>query len=296
MRLRKRIWLYWHSGPDNAPEFVKTCIDSWIVLNPEWDVIVISNGNVDDYVDMEDIRKSNSKLPIQAFADALRWRLIARHGGVWADATLYCNRPLDAWLPSSMGSEETFLFRAPGQPFLFHSWFLAVGSEHLKCRMEREIHRYLVELSGHDNYMNSRGIWRLYKALEPRLNSVNHQFWRSRFVAQFLRVRPYFFQNYLLGWLVQTDPAIRRVFHSIPNLYGEKPHSLQVASETGRLDEAFLRDFVASDVPVIKLTWKRYGDLWQESGVFAFLEETLRRRAESGGPRAPAVTSTSPLP
>ena len=63
-------------------------------------------------------------LPGRLQADLARLDLLARHGGVWADATCFCVRPLDDWLLPCLPS-GFFAFDRPGPDRLLSTWFLA---------------------------------------------------------------------------------------------------------------------------------------------------------------------------
>merc|ERR1740123_1194005 len=43
-------------------------------------------------------------IPPAAESDLLRLALLAFYGGVWADSTMLCRRPLDSWLPEAAAS------------------------------------------------------------------------------------------------------------------------------------------------------------------------------------------------
>lgn len=92
----KVIWLYWDKGEAGAPALVRACIDSWRVQNPGWDVRVLDADTAPSVVDLP---VSPADVPVQSYADLLRLRLLAAHGGVWADGTVWCAAPLDHWLP-----------------------------------------------------------------------------------------------------------------------------------------------------------------------------------------------------
>lgn len=47
--------------------------------------------------------------------------MLKNYGGIWSDATVYCNRPVDQWLDKSMGF---FAFSQPVADRLVASWFL----------------------------------------------------------------------------------------------------------------------------------------------------------------------------
>jgi hypothetical protein len=92
----KTVWLLWMQGWDNAPSLVTKVKDSWVTKNPGWNIQLVSKENLGEFMD-------TSKIPweasMQAQSDVIRIHLLEKHGGVWADSTLFCTRPLDLWLP-----------------------------------------------------------------------------------------------------------------------------------------------------------------------------------------------------
>jgi len=72
----------------------------------------------------------NVDKPAEALSDQIRLELLDRYGGVWADATTICARPLDEWLGEAMPHGFAALSR-PGPDRMISTWFLAAekGSE-----------------------------------------------------------------------------------------------------------------------------------------------------------------------
>ena len=58
-------------------------------------------------------------MAVQAKSDVIRINLLASYGGVWVDATVYCNSPLDKWLDRSL--KVFFLHNHPQGGILLHS-------------------------------------------------------------------------------------------------------------------------------------------------------------------------------
>ena len=92
--LPKIIWILWFQGYVDAPYCVKEVIDSWSNHNPDWQIILLTEKNISDYVNLP--IKNNATL--QAKSDILRLKLLSTYGGVWADATLLCMKPLATWI------------------------------------------------------------------------------------------------------------------------------------------------------------------------------------------------------
>src|SRR6266508_5901263 len=95
------------------------CLRSWKIRNPGWRVVELSDANLSEYIDQESLAKIRglSNITIVKFANLIRLYLISRHGGVWADATCFCCKPLDNWLPDYMGS-GFFAFRRHSDEWL----------------------------------------------------------------------------------------------------------------------------------------------------------------------------------
>jgi hypothetical protein len=100
----KRIWTYWAQGWEKAPEICKVSRDSWIKLNPTWEVISLDQDTVREFIpdDIYDrILKFGGKWTNMTRCELIRLYLVASCGGVYTDATNICNHPLDDWLVES---------------------------------------------------------------------------------------------------------------------------------------------------------------------------------------------------
>lgn len=266
--------MYWHSGIASAPPLMRICIESWQRRNPGWTVRVLDDAALLDWIDMQDVRDKNPRITIQAFSDVLRWRLLARHGGVWADATLYCSRPLDDWLPNELSSSPTFLFRS-AEVDLIYSWFIAVRNNSVLIpAMADQMTDFTCRFGGFQHYFDLRGLWRLYHLIERKAGRGNYFIWRSWLFRKLLKAAPYFFQNYLLGYLISISPDCRNEFNAIGIPHGDVPHVIQKITQNGRPPTTkSVQLLLAQDCPVQKLTLKRYVREWTEGGTLDFLDQ-----------------------
>ena len=90
-----KIWVFWGQGKDKMPALVKACYNKMIQNNPN--VQFIDMGNVRSFVNIPEIvyEKLNRKeISYTNFSDILRNSLLAQHGGVWIDSTV--------WFPHKM--------------------------------------------------------------------------------------------------------------------------------------------------------------------------------------------------
>ena len=96
----RKIWGLWLQGWDSAPDIVRACRASWSLQNPYWTANFLSAADLPDFFPATSPLRGldAARIPPAAFSDIVRNELLARHGGVWVDATTYCLRPLDGWL------------------------------------------------------------------------------------------------------------------------------------------------------------------------------------------------------
>lgn len=89
----KVIWTYWHALP--APDFIQACLQNWQRYAPDHEVRLLDRQTALDW--LPELRADFDTLPTYRQADWLRVQLLARHGGIWLDASILLARDLD-WL------------------------------------------------------------------------------------------------------------------------------------------------------------------------------------------------------
>lgn len=119
------IWMLWHQGWDQAPAVAHAARRSWARLNPGWDLRLVDRHSLSAYLPDDRLEFIYGKSKEQeSMANLVRMDLLWFHGGVWADATTLCTRPLEDWLPSAM-PEGFFAFDRPADDRMLATWFLA---------------------------------------------------------------------------------------------------------------------------------------------------------------------------
>jgi hypothetical protein len=118
----KTIWMYWDKGWEAAPALCKLSFDSWRIRNPDWDVCFLDREKALALTAIPDDIVALDLLPAH-LADMIRLELLAQYGGVWADMTTFCERPLDDWLLPAM-PYGFFAFCVTEQDTC-SNWFLA---------------------------------------------------------------------------------------------------------------------------------------------------------------------------
>lgn len=185
----KTIWTCWFQGRDQAPEVVKRCLASWEELNPGWtfrclDAITIGRYvALDRYVDL-----NHQDVTAASLSDIVRLLLLHEYGGVWVDATVFCNQPIDEWLTGPCGT-GFFAFRNAVKQRSLASWFLA-------CKPGN--------------------------ALVAKWATRSIAYWKGR-----IRSSDYFWLHHQFTELCATDPDAKRAWEAVPYVSADGPHTIQ---------------------------------------------------------------------
>lgn len=211
----KTIWIYWHEGEDHAPYLVRRCIQSWRDYNPDWDIKVLDEEILENYFITT---KQLSSLPTRFTSNLLRLKVLADHGGVWADATTLCHRPLNEWLPMVAEQSGFFVFRGPNHDRWLDNWFIAS---------------------------------------DPRHPLINEWMTKYRKYVSGLQAKPdkYFMMIYVLQWSIIKNKALRQAFRSSGGLPAIPAFFLQAHLE-GKGDLQLFKTASAKGLPLSKLNWK----------------------------------------
>lgn len=186
LQMNKIIWIFWFQGWDQAPRLVRQCLSSWETKNPDWRVYRLDWTSVRLLIDLPDLR--GKRITRTSLSDLVRILLLKEYGGVWVDATTFCQTPLDSWLGERFG-EGFFAFANPGEWRPLSSWFLAAEED---C--------YIVDR------------W-CARALD---------YWQGR-----SRADEYFWLHRLFSSLLAEDEHFRFIWSQVPALSADLPHELQ---------------------------------------------------------------------
>lgn len=88
---KEPIWIMWYQGIKNAPDIVRCCINSIIMKNPKHEVIIITEDNFKEYVNLPEFILEKFERGIISkphLADMIRLYLLYAYGGAWIDATV----------------------------------------------------------------------------------------------------------------------------------------------------------------------------------------------------------------
>ncbi len=213
--MKRIIWTCWFQGRERAPPLVRKCLDSWREKNPDWEFHCLDAWSVERHVPIRDhLDLGRQSLTAASLSDVLRILLLQRFGGVWVDATLYCQQRLDGWLPP-LAQGGFFAFAAPAADRPLASWFLYGEPDHpLVTRWQERTIGYWSGRADSDEY-----------------------FW---FHQQFRQ-------------MCETDPVAAAAWALVPTVSADGPHALQRGDRMYR-PAATERDSIDWATPVFKLT------------------------------------------
>jgi hypothetical protein len=236
----KELFILWFQGFDNAPEVVKKCLKSWSYYNIDWNINIIDKNNLKKYIKLEEyIDTTNIQINNTALSDIVRCILLFKYGGLWVDATTFCNKSLNDWLPNYI-NEGFFAFDKPGSDRLISSWFL---------------------YSEKNNYIISS--W--YKSVINyyKINSNPHT---------------YFWFHYLFGDLYNSDNKFKEIWNNIPKLSanGVGPHYLQEKGMFNNITNQVKKDINDKITPLYKLTYKCKFFEYDETKNIYYLYSTIK--------------------
>ncbi len=246
------VHLCWAQGESQAPDIVKLCIQMWRDLNPDAEVRVYDDNDIDRVLEGDIPKQVYSGLKVQFKTDLLRTKLLADEGGIWADASCLPVLPLRHWLPA----DNDFDFSAPHSPRVgrtVSNWFmLARRHSQLMSRQYETLCNY----------------WRTPKHLLPQNPDAIAQIeknWRtfiSDEYAHTLRVAPYFLWHYHFTRMLETDERAQQLFNSGPILIEHKNASfvnsfgVAAAKGTPRPTNKLVHFLSSTDCPVQKINWR----------------------------------------
>lgn len=236
----KTIYILWFQGFVQSHEVVKKCIESWKKYNSDWNIILIDNNNLNDYIKLNDyIDFSIKKIDLTALSDIIRICLLQKYGGLWVDATTFCNKSLNDWLPNYI-EEGFFAFNKPAPDRLLSSWFIY-----------SEQNNYITEL------------WFKSTLQYYKLNNSPHT---------------YFWFHYLFNDLYISDTYFKELWDKVPKLSanGLGPHYLQEKGMFNMINEEIKECIDSKITPLYKLTYKCNFLMYNEKTNLYYLYSTIK--------------------
>lgn len=278
----RTIWFLWLQGLSSAPDIIKMCLHSWRRENPDWNVVVLDETNLDQYTDIPLDAEIKSRLLPNWYANLIRLDLLNKHGGVWVDATCYCIQPLDLWLTPNLHA-HLFMFQNRGDDRAFGSWFIA---SHRDNYLLQATYKALIQYWSENNFkdLKSYSQTRTYKLMQRLFNTNTHstRYWFNPIVTKIFKYAPYFNFHYQMNRLIENDQEAKSIADQIlrySNIGWKYRHASFKNSFKPMSVE--VRNMIDSQqIPLLKLTWKNHARR-QADCVYDYLEKNYQTERET---------------
>lgn len=274
--IERTVWMLWLQGFENAPEVVQVCLRSWKSRNPTWRVVELNEENIADYVDSDSLAMLKSlDIKPQKLANLIRLYLISTHGGVWVDATCFCCKPLDSWLPGYMDS-GFFAFRDPGPDRILANWFLAASKGNALASIFYERHRDFFRLNRFPLQHTQAGRDRVRRigSLLNR-NARLAEFWASPLLTKTVKAYPYYIFHYHFARTIRENAVCRDIWNRTPAFSSDGPHKMERAGILSPMTSELMEDLVELKQPLYKLRWKYPAEAFKPGCILDHIMRSL---------------------
>ena len=113
---KKVLWQFWHQEiNETTPKIVTQCLNSVKKNSAGYEIIMLTNKNVNDYIELPDFvweKLGKDRFNFAKLANLVRLYLLSAYGGVWLDATIYLTRPIE----ESLLQKDFFVFQRSKTP------------------------------------------------------------------------------------------------------------------------------------------------------------------------------------
>lgn len=215
------IWVFWWQGEQNAPDIIKTCIRNIQKNRATHPVNVVDGENYQNFIQIPEhiVKKlKQGKISVTHLSDYLRMKLLAEHGGLWVDATVFVQKPL-----------EEVLFQVP-------IWTVRNPGDDS------------MNISNWEWSINFMGGWK-GNALFCAVAEVLERYWKDHDM-----VAAYFMTDCLIRVIYDRYEAIKNMIQAVPPSNGHYYYFLENFSMP--LDSESYGRELHSDTWLYKVSWK----------------------------------------
>lgn len=174
-------------------------------MNPDWQLVLLDCHTLPMWCNWRRAIPGIGKKKISrpAASDVIRLALLKQFGGVWADATLFCAKPMKEWLPDS----PFFAFQNSDPRRTISSWFLAADHD---SKILNQWHASAIDYwRKHDQADHYYWVHHLFTRLMKDNLELREQ-WRQS--PQISNIEPHFFHYY--GFQGPVDSKVKEQLES----------------------------------------------------------------------------------
>lgn len=266
----RKIWILWYQGISQAPFMVKKCIDSWIKENPNWEITILDTENLSEYITLDVPDNVFSHLVLSTQSELVRLQLLSQYGGIWADATTFCMKPLNSWI-NDCTTSGFFAFHKPGPDRVLSTWFLASTPENpLILKLNERFTGFWIE----NDFMIPNQFQRIAITLFEQIlerNEILARYWLSPIPRKLLKIYPYFALHYMFEILVSNDLKCKTIWQNTRKVSADGPHKLQEVGLLSPISETIKTEIDNKLTPIYKLNWRDDCTPYPPDSVLSYL-------------------------
>ena len=210
-KIPNHVWMIWDKGWGKAPPLQAMCLRSFKRHNPDYAIHALDLAEAEDLIRRPHYYPDSiwQRASIQTKSDIIRLELLSSTGGVWADANVYCNKPLSNWV-NTVGLEK-----APAGLFAYEKTLDTVHEEMIPW-----ISAWFMMATNNSRFVRT---WR---------DSVRRAWSDVTMTPQHLG---YFWVHRILANLTKTDAVFQQDFKTMKYLHANRDHKRGVADHVSRL-------------------------------------------------------------
>lgn len=262
----KKIWILWFQGMNNAPELVLASVKSWKLLNPEYEVIFITDDNLHEFVDVSRFPESFTQLSLAHQSDFIRLRLLMDYGGFWVDATCLCNQPLSTWV-KPYTKQGFFAFANPGRDRMLSNWFLySDKNNYIVCLMYNAVVDFWSQKS-------DRKRFKIH--FFERVLNLMPSIWFCQVLANKMGFYSYRWFHYIFYQLYMIDNEFKCLWDKVPKYSADIPHRLNAYGFLNKMTQSTKDAMLLKKDPLYKLSHKVILNDDDESAVYMMIKDYL---------------------
>eukprot|EP00444_Apocalathium_aciculiferum_P001825 CAMPEP_0183405130 /NCGR_PEP_ID=MMETSP0370-20130417/15583_1 /TAXON_ID=268820 /ORGANISM="Peridinium aciculiferum, Strain PAER-2" /LENGTH=429 /DNA_ID=CAMNT_0025587043 /DNA_START=1 /DNA_END=1290 /DNA_ORIENTATION=+ len=296
----RTIWAYWAQGYARMPDFFKLCVSTWQNFNPSWDVRIIQQSTVDEYLSAAELPNRFMQMTShQAASDAVRLGLLSRYGGIWMDVSILCRTDLDSfcWNEVASRNKKACVFYHPhygteafDNKDLTESWFLATLPGNPFFMRWRDLFRELLH-----NRLDVKGLLQhpFYQDIDlSGIHRLNQQFGADFDFREYLAIHS------MCHRMIEKDPEAHVMWQDDFLRIDAATSAFRMQLQAEQLGSSCARvlllgdgpgDAIVDGIPLIKFTTPHYGPLLMLSR-----EQLLDKNHLLGRLLSPPAPSRSP--
>ena len=229
------IWQCWLQGEDNMPELVKVCTESVKRHNKDREIVLITEQNYNQFINLPDfvIEKYKKEIiPKAQFSDIIRLALLEKYGGVWIDSTMFETGEL----PKEIFSSEFFTYKNP----------LELNFKNIKNFKQLEIMC---------NYLNMPIMLPSTWFISSAPNNVIVSGWLKLLLEYWKNENTlieYFIMDYFFVLLLLNNDKCRKIFSEMPT-YSTAPVHVLASAQSEDYDKEMFEE-IKQMTPIHKMT------------------------------------------